>query len=133
LLEHYPAGSLIPDSLGRLPLHYVLSNGANDEIVNMILGKTPTAARANDRKGWIPLHVACSVGASTRVIESLLKAYPEATLIKTNKGSSAESCMDTHEGTNKNEVYQLLANYRSLALQSLGRPAKRPSLGRVVV
>jgi Ankyrin repeats (3 copies) len=133
LLERYPAGSLVPDSLGRLPLHYALSNGADDDIVKMMIEKTPTCARGNDRKGWLPLHVACSVGASTRVIECILKAYPEASIFKTNKGSTVEACMESHHASNKNDVHQILAEYRSQALQSLGRPAKRPSLGRDVV
>jgi hypothetical protein len=133
LLESHLQASLVPDSLGRLPLHYALSNGAEYDLINMLLSRSPDSARGYDRRGWLPLHVACSVGASTKVIECILKAYPEASIIQTNKGTSVERCMESHQAANKNEVLQLIFDCRTMVNSRLGKPAKRPSAGRVVV
>jgi hypothetical protein len=133
ILERYLDGSLVPDTLGRIPLHYALSNGAEDEIVDLLLSRSPNSARGFDRRGWYPLHVACSVGASAKVVEKILQCYPEACLIQTHKGTSVERCMDSHQAANKPEIYELLRYYRAQAEKSLGEPAKRPSMGRVVV
>lgn len=133
LVEAYTHGTLVADTLGRLPLHYALSNGADDDLVDMLLDKSPNSARGTDRRGWLPLHVACSVGASTHVVDRILKAYPEASIIQTVKGTSVEKCMEAHQAANKGEVLQLLAQYRSLVHNRLGKPAKRPSIGRDVV
>lgn len=133
LIETYHDGTLVPDSLGRLPIHYALSNGAQDSIIDLMVEKSPDSARGFDRRGWLPLHVACSVGASTRVISRLLKAYPEASITCTYKGTSVQRCMESHQAANKQEVLHLLESYRVGAERRLGRPAKRPSLGRVVV
>jgi ankyrin repeat protein len=88
LLEAYSHAALIPDSLGRLPLHYALSNGADPSIVNALLRRAPDACRGVDGKGWTPLHVACSVGAGLPVIQALVEMYPEAVVFRTSKGSS---------------------------------------------
>lgn len=133
LLESYAPASLVPDTLGRLPLHYALSNGAENDLVDVLISRSPDSARGTDRRGWLPLHVACSVGASTQVIQCILKAYPEASIIQTNKGTSVEKCMESHQAANKAEVYQLLGHYRSMVEHRLGKPAKRPSIGRNVV
>ncbi|KAI2491648.1 hypothetical protein MHU86_22894 [Fragilaria crotonensis] len=133
LLESYVQASLVPDTLGRLPLHYALSNGAENDLIDLLVSRSPDSARGTDRRGWLPLHVACSVGASTKVIECILKAYPEASIIQTNKGTSVEKCMESHQAVNKPEVHRLLANYRSMVHDKLGKPAKRPSIGRYVV
>jgi len=133
LLECFVHGSLIADTLGRLPLHYALSNGAEDNIIDLLIEKSPNSARGTDRRGWLPLHVACSVGASTHVIDRILKAYPAASIIRTHKGTSVEKCMDAQTAVNKPQVYQLLAQYRVKVHHELGRPARRPSEGRVVV
>ena len=133
LLESYVQASLAPDTLGRLPLHYALSNGAESELVDMLISRSPNSARGTDRRGWLPLHVACSVGASTSVIQCILNAYPEASIIQTNKGTSVEKCMESHQAANKAEVFQLLVHYRSMVHHKLGKPAKRPSFDRNVV
>jgi Ankyrin repeats (3 copies) len=133
LLQKYSYAALVPDILGRLPIHYALSNGADTVILDMLMEAHPEAARGNDRRGWIPLHVACSVGASTHVVQNLLQAYPEASIFRTNKGTSAEKCLESHEAKNKKEILSLLEEHRSLVFNRLGKPAKRPSLGRDVV
>lgn len=133
LLEKYVHGSLVADTLGRLPIHYALSNGADDDLIDLLLQKSPNSARGTDRRGWLPLHVACSVGASTHVIERILKSYPEASIHLTNKGTSVERCMDSHQAGNKEEVYRMLADHRTVVLARMGRPALKPSEWRIVV
>ena len=124
LLESFAHASLVPDTLGRLPLHYALSNGAERDLVEMLISKSPDSARGTDRRGWLPLHVACSVGASTEVIQCILNVYPEASIIQTNKGTSVEKCMESHQAANKGELFQLLVCYRSMVHPKLGKPAK---------
>ena len=133
LMDHYPDGSLIPDSLGRLPLHYSLSNGAEEQIVSILVDKRPTSCRGSDRRGWYPLHVACSVGAPTIVVSKILKAYPEASIIMTNKGTSVERCMDSHQAQNKQEIYGMLHEARLQTNKQFGTPAVRPTEKREVV
>jgi ankyrin repeat protein len=93
LLEAYPHAALVPDSLGRLPLHYALSNGADPRIVHALLTRAPDACRGVDGKGWTPLHVACSVGAGCGVIQALVEANPDAVVFRTSKGSTAASLL----------------------------------------
>ena len=126
LMDHYPEGALIADSLGRLPLHYALSNGANDDVIEALLEKKPGCARGTDRRGWLPIHVACSVGASTKVIAMILKAYPEGSIIRTNRGTSVERCMDSHQAANKKEVYTVLEYFRRKVEERLNRQQARP-------
>ena len=121
LIETFADGALIADTLGRLPLHYALSNGADEDIVQTVLRQTPGAARGTDRRGWLPLHVACSVGASTNVIRMILEAYPEGTVIRTNRGTSVERCMDSHQAANKEEVFVLLRKFRAKIDDTLSR------------
>lgn len=88
LLNAYSRACVIPDSLGRLPLHYALSNGADHQVVHLLLDANPDSTRGVDDKGWTPLHVACSVGASSSVVARLLELNPEAVFYCTERGSS---------------------------------------------
>jgi ankyrin repeat protein len=79
LLKNYADASLTADNLGRLPsksaelsrspfllstltliclflllVHYALSNGANDELIDMLLKYSPNSARGFDKRGWTP-------------------------------------------------------------------------------
>jgi hypothetical protein len=79
LLKHYADAALAADNLGRLPckstellrspfflsnltliclflllVHYALSNGANDELIDMLLKYSPNSARGFDKRGWTP-------------------------------------------------------------------------------
>mmetsp|Transcript_21229 Transcript_21229/g.30030 ORF Transcript_21229/g.30030 Transcript_21229/m.30030 type:complete len:237 (-) Transcript_21229:86-796(-) len=107
LMEKFPKAALEPDNLGRLPLHYALSNGIQDEGIDILM-QEPNAARGTDRRGWIPLHVACQTGSSTRIVKVLLEAYPEGIVEMTNKGTDVFECISHAVAPNKFEVAQLL-------------------------
>jgi hypothetical protein len=111
LLEAYSQAALIPDSLGRLPLHYALSNGADPVIVNALLRQAPDACRGVDGKGWTPLHVACSVGAGFPVIQALVDIYPEAVVFRTDKGSSPAALLPAG-CSNRTEIKHMLKQAR---------------------
>lgn len=102
---------MVPDNLGRLPLHYALSNGADPLIVNALVEKAPDACRGTDNRGWTPLHVACSVGATLPVIERILELYPEAVVFRTDKGSSP-SALIPKECSFRAEVREILKQAR---------------------
>mmetsp|Transcript_7697 Transcript_7697/g.11056 ORF Transcript_7697/g.11056 Transcript_7697/m.11056 type:complete len:237 (+) Transcript_7697:25-735(+) len=99
--------ALEADNLGRLPLHYALSNGIQDDAIDILMGES-NAARGIDKRGWIPLHVACQTGSSTRIVKTLLAAYPEGIFERTNKGTDAFECISHAVAPNKLEVAQLL-------------------------
>ena len=41
-------------SLLIVTVHYALSNGANDQVINALLKFQPDAARGFDKRGWTP-------------------------------------------------------------------------------
>lgn len=114
IINAYPAGCLVPDDLGRLPLHYALSNNAPDEIIHLLLSANPKAARGVDNRGWTPLHVACStVGTSINVIVSLLQECPEAVVLHTKKGSTPIQCVSSqYNAHDRMKIKQVLKNAR---------------------
>ena len=85
---------LQPDALGRLPLHYALSNGADPAVVEMLLQAAPAAAQGVDTRGWMPLHVAVSMGASLSVVQQIYQAYPTAIVMRTLQGSTPMRCLN---------------------------------------
>jgi Ankyrin repeats (3 copies) len=111
LINAYPAGCLVPDDLGRLPIHYALSNGAPAHVIHMLLSANPKAARGVDNRGWTPLHVACSAGASLSVIQALLQECPEAVVLHTKKGSIPIQCLPNNM-SDRHKAKQLLKEAR---------------------
>ena len=132
LLEYYPEGAAVDDNLGRLAIHYRLSNGADDETIGALLKACPGSARAFDRRGWLPLHVAASVGASPHVIQSLVEAHPEAVLLATIKGSTPLRCLNMAPlSPNKAANTDFLLRMELEEQSKLGRKAAKPSRGSV--
>jgi ankyrin repeat protein len=120
LITTHKNACLVPDNVGRLPLHYALSNGADATIIYMLLSSHPDSAKGVDLYGWSPLHVACSVG-NKRAIVALLQIYPEATITRTDKGSTPLLCLNkTME--DRNEVKQLLKAARQQFDSKLPNP-----------
>jgi Ankyrin repeats (3 copies) len=94
LLRAHPAACLVPDDLGRLPLHYALSNGADATIVHLLLSVSPESARGVDAASWTPLHVACAApGASLGIVQALVHLHPAAAIMRTDKGSTPIQCL----------------------------------------
>ena len=97
LVDHYPDASIEQDIIGRVPLHYALSNGASFEIVTLLLGAARNVAGRDgyrilcsvaDFNGWLPIHVACFMGASPEVLQLIVEAYPDGVDVKTKKAST---------------------------------------------
>jgi len=98
-VANYPAASVDRDLIGRVPLHYALSNGATLEVVEVLINAAVQAYGSNangsreicsvaDLNGWLPIHVACFMGASARVLAILVKAFPEGVDMETKKNST---------------------------------------------
>lgn len=111
LLAAHKAACLIPDDLGRLPIHYALSNGADPQVIQLLLKAQPESARGVDLNSWTPLHVACAVGSSISEIRALLQVYPEAAIMRTDKGSTPAKCV-RKMAANRQEIKDLLKEAR---------------------
>lgn len=129
LINAHKSACLVPDSMGRLPLHYALSNGADATIIYMLLSSQPDAAKGVDLSGWSPLHVACSVG-NKRAIISLLEIYPEATFARTDNGSTPLLCL-SKTMQNRDEVKQLLKATRQQYDTTFANPLKTTRISLV--
>ncbi len=62
------------DTFGWTPLHYATCyNAQNDELIEMLLKKCPSAAFVANNNGLCPIHVACQHNPSLKVIKMLLE------------------------------------------------------------
>mmetsp|Transcript_29128 Transcript_29128/g.84672 ORF Transcript_29128/g.84672 Transcript_29128/m.84672 type:complete len:418 (+) Transcript_29128:76-1329(+) len=82
------------DKLKRIPLHYILANGAHPTIVDDLLWKSqpPSCLALADSEGWLALHVACGSGVDLGIVERLARAHPAATSSLTRWGSRPLDC-----------------------------------------
>ena len=87
------SSSTCRDRLKRIPLHYILANGAHPTIVDDLLqfGASRCLAMA-DSEGWLALHVACGAGADLGIVERLVRAHPAAMNSLTRWGSRPLDC-----------------------------------------
>lgn len=109
LISAHKAACLVPDDMGRLPLHYALSNGADPEVIHALLSAHPKSARGVDNLGWTPLHVACASASPIGVIAALLHAYPDACIMRTDeKGSTPRRCVGKNRKDRKDVLRMLL-------------------------
>jgi len=117
-----------------LKQHYTCSNGAEEEIVDMLMTSCAGATRAYDRRGWLPIHVACSVGASYHVVKVMLDAFPASVALTTNKGSTPRRCCDmTRNSRDYDRICEMLEKARDEWDADQPVPAKRPSSVRLLV
>ena len=72
-------------------MHYALTNGANPEVVSILIEADPGSVRGCDYSGWTPVHVAINVCAPPTTVATMLKAFPESVMLKTNKHNSLRS------------------------------------------
>lgn len=90
LTDAYPAGKTKQDSQNRTPLHFYLTQRADNSAAmasNMrdYLADSG-AAELPDVGGMLPMHYACAYGVSPAVLEVLKDAYPDSLIAKENKG-----------------------------------------------
>eukprot|EP00957_Ditylum_brightwellii_P013427 1013824-Ditylum_brightwellii.AAC.1 len=94
--------------MGRIPLHYALSNGDSLEIVEKLLKASPISVGATDNGGWTPLHVACNVGLSFDVVKTLVEADKEGVITRTNNGSNPVILATKANSPDKERVLEYL-------------------------
>jgi hypothetical protein len=82
------------DRLKRIPLHYLLANGAHPTIIDDLLQlHQPSICLAiADSEGWLALHVACASGVDLGIVERLVRAHPAAINSLTRWGSRPLDC-----------------------------------------
>jgi len=111
LASLYPQGVMLPDKMGRLPLHHAAKWGCSFRLIDYLLDKDKSAASVKDSLGKTPLHLLCENYSSTaefgkggehispedNMIEStrvLIKAAPEIVNIEDNDDiTAAEYCI----------------------------------------
>jgi Ankyrin repeats (3 copies) len=131
LLRAHPAACLVPDDLGRLPLHYALSNGADATIIHLLLRVSPESARGVDAASWTPLHVACAVGASLGMVQALVHLHPAAAIMRTDKGSTPMQCLRSSATTatrDKEAIRQVLRDARRAFDATFVNPLANPRI-----
>ena len=120
IVNAHKSACLVPDSAGRLPIHYSLSNKADATITYLLLSSSADSAKGVDLNGWTPLHVACSVGNKGAIV-ALLQIYPEAAFTRTDKGSTPLLCLSkTME--DRNEVKHMLKAARQQYDSTVSNP-----------
>jgi Ankyrin repeats (3 copies) len=134
LLRAHPAACLVPDDLGRLPLHYALSNnnGADATIVHMLLSASPESARGVDAASWTPLHVACANAGSTTtasigIVQALLHLHPAAAIWRTDKGSTPSQCLSA-TARDRDAIRQALKEARRAFDATFVNPLANPRI-----
>ena len=82
------------DKLKRIPLHYILANGAHPTIVDDLLlqARSSTSLALADSEGWLALHVACGSGVDLGIVERLARAHPAGMNCLTRWGSRPLDC-----------------------------------------
>lgn len=108
IIQLYPDACAQQDKLGRLPIHYAISNVHDISIIREILHVYPEAVKSWDNLGWTPLHVACQTYSSPELINMLLSLYPEAVLTVTQKRSTPLDIARATEKNNKNIIVPIL-------------------------
>ena len=90
LTDAYPLGKTKQDSQNRTPLHFYLTQRADNSAAmatNMREYLADSgAAELPDVGGMLPMHYACAYGVSPAVLEVLKDAYPDSLIAKENKG-----------------------------------------------
>lgn len=74
------------DSSGRIPLHYVASNGHRDMAKKLLKHDSSTAYQP-DADGFFPIHVAARAG-NTDVVDRILKQCPDTDELLDKKGKN---------------------------------------------
>ncbi|KAL7557909.1 hypothetical protein ACA910_009224 [Epithemia clementina (nom. ined.)] len=81
-------GAKYHDMDGLYPLHWAVSGGPPQQVVEALLNVYPSGAHKLDKEGSTPLHFATHYAASPGVVELLLKAYPKAVRLQDLYGRS---------------------------------------------
>jgi hypothetical protein len=108
LLSYSPDAAMERDSLGRLAIHYAVSNDASVHAIDTILRVNPQAASTTDLHDWLPIHVACRHGSSFLVIQRLMDAYPDGVVARTERGSTPLDLMKNVDCAFKPKIVEML-------------------------
>jgi hypothetical protein len=110
LLRMYPEGVTLQDSMGRVPLHYAVSNLRSLSLLSELIAACPRSIWAQDRVGWSPLHVAAGTLASSDIVKLFLSKSKEIITLTTTKGRTPMVVAKESDNQNKDEIINMLAN-----------------------
>ena len=97
------------DSMGRLPLHYAISNHRSSALISEFISRYPRTVFAADGLGWSPLHVAAFKCSPISVIELILFQSIEVTTLTTLRGRTPLHVAVMSTNRNKESVIKILS------------------------
>jgi len=118
LMRMYPEGVTLQDSMGRVPLHYAVSNLRSLSLLSELIAACPRSIWAQDKVGWSPLHVAVGTLASSDVVKLFLSKSKEIITLTTTKGRTPMFVAKESDNQNKDEIINMLADAQK-SLESL--------------
>jgi Ankyrin repeats (3 copies) len=86
ILDAHPELIKERDKERYLPLHWVLRNKPDLEIVQYLIEKWPDSITVQDKYGRTCLHIACLCKASLSVVEYLIEQWPNACQVQDKDG-----------------------------------------------
>ena len=107
--------------LGGLPLHSACRSGASDEIIDFLLSKSATSAKAKDFKGNLPIHSLLKHGNSVKSdsITALISAYSSSPK-KKNCAGDLPLIIGLKHGTKSDVIEHLFDSYPKAAEERSG-------------
>jgi hypothetical protein len=110
LIRAYPEGGKLQDLMGRIPLHYSISNLRSLSLISTLIAVCPRSIRAQDKMGWSPLHVAADTLSSLDVIKLLSSESQETIFLTTMRGRTPLVVAKESDSKNKQEIVDFLQN-----------------------
>jgi hypothetical protein len=114
LIQLYPGAASQQDCLGRLPLHYAMSNVRSKSIIQELLNVYPEAVKSWDVSGWTPLHIAAGTYTTEEIMNLLVTMAPEMVAFKTDRGSTPLEIALRSTKNNKDEIVPILKKTEDL-------------------
>merc|ERR1719282_58536 len=82
MCNKYPLATRIKDKDGYIPLHLACENGAESEVIRLLVNAYPLSVFASAQYNMTPLHFAVGQNASASVVKTLLEAAGENSVCK---------------------------------------------------
>jgi len=126
LIKPWPKALNAKEKLfGRLPLHLAVTEGADIEVIQVLLKSSKRTAEARDNNGVLPIHLACLSGSSVGVVELLLNAYPASTGIKDRRGNTPLDLAKMSRSKNKHGIITAVAHFMNVNAALAGKRAHK--------
>lgn len=102
--------------VGWLPLHVACYYGVSDQVLQLLLQKSPSSIFCKTTQGLLPIHVACiAMEKSKHLIPTLVEAFPQSIYVSTSDGVLPHDILDATGEKKGDHTLQLLKGERSIA------------------